>query len=145
MGSVTLFPRSTVPPATAIQPPRIAVAAAPAAKAPPATGGRRGEYAVGDIARELGMSHFSARTIIARLRLLARTQRMPLPRTPRFLGERHVTGPLSITVRSRWDAGEIDAWLDGRLPSGPAGAPAMLPQPIRDDMRRRAEQLARVA
>lgn len=102
----------------------------------PATGGRRGEYALADIARPLGLLHKSIRTIIDALRVLAKHDGMPLPRTPRIVSGKPVKGPNSICKDSRWDAGEIDAWLEGRGPVSPA--PALLPPAIRKEMQLRA-------
>lgn len=109
----------------------------------PATSGKRGEYALGDLARSLGLAHKkSIRTIIDTLRALARHSGMPLPRTPRVVRGRPLAGPQVICKDSRWDAGEIDAWLDGRGPAGPAGAARPpLAAPIRADMADRARRL----
>ncbi|MCP3730408.1 hypothetical protein M9978_08200 [Sphingomonas sp. MG17] len=98
------------------------------------TGGKRGEYAIGDIARALKLTD-KPRTVIDKLRALARHDGMPLPITPRLERGRPIHGPRSIYARSRWDAGEIDAWLDGRGPAAPAQPVA---RPIRDEMRARA-------
>lgn len=147
MGSVEpLFPkRKTVSSAHPTPPGSPRAAAAAVATPLPSTGGRRGEYAIGDVARPLGLSHFAVRTIIDKLRVLAKHDGMPLPRTPRIVDHKPVTGPESIYCKSRWDAGEFDAWLDDRRPSGPAGALPPVPQPVRDAMRARALQIANVA
>lgn len=145
MGVVPLFPEANSSPRSGRGLPPAVTAAAPATDLPPVTGGRRGEYALGDIARQLRMAHLGTRTIIAKLRALAAHDRMPLPRTPRVIEGKPVHGPDSIYRLSRWDAGEFDAWLDGRSPTSPAGAPAILATPIREDMRRRAAQLAGAA
>ena len=105
----------------------------------PATAGRGGQYALADVARPLGLHHKSIRTIIDTLRALARHSGMPLPRTPRVVSGKPLAGPQVICKDSRWDAGEIDAWLDGRGPAGPAAAAApSLPMPIRAEMAQRA-------
>ena len=106
----------------------------------PATAGRFGEYALGDVARPLGLRHKSPRAIIEALRALARHDGMPLPRTPRVHSGNVIRGPRSIMKSSRWDAGEFDAWLDGRGPS-PATAAAASPA-MREGMRERAALIA---
>lgn len=106
-----------------------------------ATGGKRGEYAVGDLARALRLTHLSSRTVIDKLRALARHDGMPLPCTPRIERGVPIHGPRSIYGRSRWDAGEVDAWLDGRGPAAPAQPVA---GPIREEMKRRAARLGEV-
>lgn len=103
----------------------------------PKTGGRRGEYALGDVARELKLSHLSIRSIIDHLRILAKHDGMPLPTTPRTVGRLPVRGPACIWKQSRWDAGRFDAWLDDRNGDPSTPAPS-LPPPIRDEMKRRA-------
>lgn len=145
MGVVQLFPEANPSPRHGRGAPRLAIVAAPATDLPPVTGGRRGEYALGDVARQLRMSHLGTRTIIAKLRALAQHEQMPLPRTPRVIDGKPVRGPDCIYRLSRWDAGEFDAWLEGSSPTSPAGAPAVLAAPIREDMRRRAAQIAGVA
>jgi hypothetical protein len=148
MGEIAPFPKRGVPLrliSSAPLPPRGGDdAGPPAIGSLPATGGRRGEYALGDVARDLSLSHFAVRSIIAKLRALAEHDGMPLPRTPRVVEGRAVTGPDSIYCRSRWDAGEFDAWLDSRSPSGPAaaGMPHLAP-PIRAAMQQRALEIAR--
>ncbi len=114
----------------------------------PATHGARGEYAVGDLARVLKLAHFDVRTIIAKLRLLAATRAMPLPRTPRLVRGAEIHGPAAIYRRSRWDAGEIDAWMDDRGPNAPASMPvagSRVPPPIRMEMAQRARAAAGAA
>lgn len=135
---------SNVLPFSAAPPPR-PQAAAPAAPSPasallPATGGRRGTYAIGDLARELRLPPGrSVRGVIDTLRQLARTSGMPLPRTPRIVGARELRGPAAICKASLWDAGEVDAWLDGRGPAAPA---APVPPAIRADLAARAARIA---
>jgi len=120
----------------------VGAASLPLAGSLPQTGGRQGRYALGDVARALGMAHFSRRTIIDRLRMLAQHQAMPLPLTPRMVGRVPVTGPRAIHVNSRWDAAEFDAWHDGRGPAGPGAAGAMpSPSALRDTMKARALRL----
>lgn len=80
----------------------------------PATAGHRCEYAVGDLARFLGLSHFCPRTVIEHLRAKARYEDMPLPKTPRLYGGRPVSGPDTIWLHSRWDAERFDGWHDER-------------------------------
>lgn len=134
---------ATVIPFTAHRSPRRHAAPLPPDTKPlPATAGRGGQYALADVARPLGLHHKSIRTIIDTLRALARHSGMPLPRTPRVVCGKPLAGPQVICKDSRWDAGEIDAWLDGRGPAGPAAAVApCLPTPIRADMARRALQI----
>ena len=111
----------------------------------PTTGGRRGEYALSDVARSLHILHFETRTIIAKLRQMAKDQRMPLPRTPRMVKGQEQRGPDSIYRHSRWDAGEFDAWLDTRNTGGSAPAnagPRTVPTPIRMEMAERARAAA---
>lgn len=108
----------------------------------PSTSGRRCEYAIGDLARMLGIAHFQPRTIITYLRAKARDERMPLPKTPRLVGGLFVNGPRSICLQSRWDAERFDAWKsesDGDGPCPPAG------RALRADLARRAEAIARPA
>jgi hypothetical protein len=128
-------------PAGDVSPPQTA---SPALPSLPVTGGRRGEYAIGDLARELRLTHYrERRRIIDALRALARHKGMPLPRTPRVHAGKVVDGPGSIHLHSRWDAGEIDAWLDGRTTPGGAGALRIeLPPPLRAEMARRAQEIA---
>jgi hypothetical protein len=101
----------------------------------PATGGRRGEYALADVARPLGLLHRPVRSIVETLRVLARHEGMPLPRSPRIVKGKPLSGPRAICRASRWDAGEFDAWLDGR---GPAAPSVPLAPPVRLDMANRA-------
>lgn len=139
MATVTpLFPPSAPPPR--VMP---AIAASHAGTPLPQTGGRRGEYAIADIARELSLLHRSIRTIVDTLRALAKDAGMPLPRTPRVLKGEVVRGPRSICKDSRWDAAEIDAWLDDRPPTAPAGAARARPlaPPLRAQMAVRARLL----
>lgn len=121
-------------------------AAAPPPLAPPpalpSTAGRRCEYAVGDLARMLGIAHFAPRTIIDYLRAKARQEGMPLPKTPRLRAGQLVTGPQSIWLHSRWDAERFDGWKaesDGDGPCPPASAA------LRADLARRAEAIGRPA
>jgi hypothetical protein len=107
----------------------------------PLLGGRRGEYAVGDIARALSLRYRETRRIIAALRALAANSGMPLPRNPRLLHGREVRGPAAIHKASIWDAGEFDAWIDGRTSPPGAGTPRVAP-PVRAEMARRAAELA---
>lgn len=119
--------------------PRTVPPAGPRSAPIPVTAGSRGEYAIGDLARALKLSHFDIRTIIDKLRQLAKTRNMPLPRTPRLVKGAEVSGPAAIYRRSRWDAGEIDAWMDDRGPAGPTAAAAPpVPLPIRLEMAQRA-------
>lgn len=139
MGVVPLFTQGNPDRGAAEAPHGHSAAAVAVTSTLPATGGRRGEYAIGDLARELSMLHFSRRTIIEHLRALAKKQGMPLPRTPRIVDGKPVTGPESIYAHSRWDAGEFDAWMGGRTPGAPAAA---VPRPVREEMHRRAELIA---
>jgi len=108
----------------------------------PVTGGRRSEYGLGDVARALKLDHFAEiRTIVEKLRALAKHSAMPLPVTPRIVKGEPITGPKMIYRHSRWDAGAIDAWIDGRGPSAPALGVA---PPVRIDMAKRAERMAMV-
>lgn len=106
----------------------------------PSAGGRGGEYAIADVARPLGLRHKSTRVIIDTLRTLAKHEGMPLPRTPRLEKGALIRGPRCIVKNSRWDAGEFDAWLDGRGPS-PVTATASAPT-VRDALRENALRLA---
>lgn len=96
------------------------------------------QYALADVARPLGLSHFAIRTIIEKLRLNAEHDGMPLPRTPRYVSGRKIDGPCAIHAHSRWDAGEFDAWLYGRHP----GAPVAVVSALRAEMAQRAERMA---
>lgn len=97
------------------------------------------EYALADVARRLGLLDFSIRTIVDKLRTLARHDGMPLPRTPRIVKSEPLRGPLVIYSRSRWNAGEFDAWLENR---GPAPTtPAPLAPALIHDMAQRAVAL----
>ena len=129
------------------EPPRPPMPEGKAARARPlaVTHGRRGEYALADVARELKLSHFSVRSIIEKLRALAKHAAMPLPRTPRFVLGQPVLGPRAICRASRWDAGEIDAWIEGGPSGGAPAAPKPLPRPVADEMARRAEKLGQAA
>jgi hypothetical protein len=146
MGEITPFPTRGFPLRliSSTPAPPESEAVAPAATGDlPLTGGRRGEYALGDVARDLKIAHFRCvRTIIEKLRVLAEHDGMPLPVTPRIERGRMIKGPRSIHMHSRWDAGEFDAWLDRRSPSGPAAA-GTVPPPIRAAMQARALELAR--
>jgi hypothetical protein len=146
LSTILRFPvgASVAPPSPA---PR---AAATASRAELKLAQRRGEYAVGDVARRLRISHLSPRRVIETLRVLARHDNMPMPETPRLWRGRPVSGPRAIFANSRWESGRFDAWLDGRDP-GPATAapapaagaqPARTAPPVRDMMRERARQLA---
>ena len=112
-------------------------------RALPATGGRRGEYALADVARPLNMLHLARRTLIAHLRALARHEGMPLPKNPRVVRGETKRGPECIWKESRWDAGEFDAWLNGRGPAPVAAAPA--PDALRAHLAANAARLARGA
>lgn len=104
----------------------------------PFTGGRRNEYALGDIARALAIRHLTVKTIIAQLRTLAVDCSMPLPKSPRLYGGRIVTGPQSIHKHSRWDAELFDAWVESRAHDA---APSLATGPtehLRAEMQRRA-------
>lgn len=132
MATILPFPASRVAPPAAIK--------APATL--PATGGRRCEYAVGDLARMLGISHFAPRTIIEMLRVKARHDGMPLPKTPRLRGGKLVAGPQAIWLHSRWDAERFDGWKaehDGDGPCPPASAA------LRAELARRAEAIGQRA
>ncbi len=129
--------------ATIIDFPAPRLAALPAAPEPaatlPSTSGRRCEYAVGDLARMMGIAHFAPRTIIDLLRAKARHDGMPLPKTPRVWGGKLVSGPQAIWLHSRWDAELFDGWQaagDGDNPCPPASAA------LRADLARRAERIA---
>lgn len=105
----------------------------------PSTSGRRCEYAIGDLARMLGIAHFTPRTIIDLLRAKARDEAMPLPKTPRLRNGRLVAGPQSIWLHSRWDAERFDGWkaeTDGDGPCPPASAA------LRAELVRRAEAIS---
>lgn len=139
MAEIVSFPGSALPrfvPGNPAPPLAAAVMEQPLSLLP-ATGGRRGEYALGDVARELKLSHLSIRSIIDHLRILARHDGMPLPTTPRTVGRLPVHGPACIWKQSRWDAGRFDAWLDGRN-DGPSSPAPALPPPVREEMKRRA-------
>lgn len=130
MASIIQFPGGRIAPHTA--PP-------PAGPALPATGGRRCEYAVGDLARMLGIAHFAPRTIIDLLRAKARQDGMPLPKTPRLRCGQLVAGAQSIWLHSRWDAERFDGWKaasDGDGPCPPAS------NALRAELARRAEAIA---
>lgn len=103
----------------------------------PTTSGRRCEYAVGDLARILGIAHFCPRTVIQHLRAKAAHDGMPLPKTPRLRGGRPLSGPARIWLHSRWDAERFDGWFDcqGDDPFPPASAA------LRDRLARRAADL----
>lgn len=101
-------------------------------------GGRTTGYTLADVARPLALSDFAIRTIIEKLRLLAEHDGMPLPRTPRFVDNRPIRGPRMIHANSRWDAGEFDAWLEGRHP----GAPAAVNDRLRAELAGRAQMMA---
>lgn len=107
----------------------------------PVTGGRRGDYALGDVARHLRIEMLTRASIIARLRLLAVGEQMPLPRNPRQWGKVIVSGPSSICAASIWDAGEFDAWLARRHPRSPAAA-AIDSAVLRAQLAARAADLA---
>lgn len=95
----------------------------------PETGGRRQEYAIGDLARLLKLSHLRSTTIIKRLRSLHLQKAMPLPITPREYGGKICTGSDAIYRHSRWDAERFDAWLQTYLGPPPAGEGVLLPVP----------------
>lgn len=106
----------------------------------PTTSGHRCEYAIGDLARMLGIAHFTSRVIVDYLRAKVRDESMPLPKTPRLLKGKLVSGPQSIWLQSRWDAERFDAWkseCDGDGPCPPASAA------LRADLARRAEHIAK--
>lgn len=134
MPNVLEFPQ----PGGAVRPPHRPIAP----RVPlPTTAGKRGEYALADVARPLSMLHRPVRAIIDALRALHLHDGMPLPRTPRIVRGKPIHGAQMICRGSRWDAGEFDAWLEGRGPASPAPA---LAQPIRREMAARAAKLALV-
>lgn len=106
----------------------------------PVMHGRRGAYAIGDVAQQLRISHLDVRTIIDKLRLLAAHDGMPLPDNPRTWGREIVNGPQSICRASLWDAGRFDAWLDNRHPPSPAAA-AIAAGQLRDQLAANARNL----
>jgi hypothetical protein len=90
----------------------------------PVTHGRRGDYALGDVARKLRIADRSIPTILATLRDLHEQERMPLPLNPRRFKGTIQRGAASIHKGSLWDAGRFDRWLEHRNPPSPADAAA---------------------
>lgn len=109
-------------------------------RALPATGGRRGKYALGDLARPLGLLDRPVRHIVDTLRALHRHEGLPLPHSPRIVNGRPLAGADTICKAALWDAGEVDAWLDHRNPPPPAVAAART-HALRARLARRAEAL----
>lgn len=106
----------------------------------PTTGGRRCEYAVGDLARMFGLGEFSQRTIIRYLRAMAEDEGLPLPKTPRLYQDRILRGAQSIHCKSRWDAERVDGWhLQRDNQENPPAASAAL----RNAMADRALEMAK--
>ena len=138
MADVLRFPERVTPRTVPgnLAPPLAAAAKGVTFPPLPHTGGRRGEYALGDVARELSLSHLSIRVIIDHLRCLAEHDGMPLPTTPRVVQGRPVHGPACIWSKSRWDAARFDAWNEGR--NGPVTPAPALPLPVRLEMQARA-------
>lgn len=122
-------------------PPAAAPVARPARFIPPAHGGRR--YALRDMARKLAFENLDQRTLIAKLRLLARVDGMPLPLNPRTWGTQVFRDHRAICSQSQWDAGQVDYWLERPGPSAPAtSAIPPIPPHARQDMRERALLIA---
>lgn len=126
-------------PTVRVAPHSLSLAADPATASLPTTSGHRCEYAVGDLARLLGIAHFAPRTIIDMLRAKAGQDGMPLPKTPRLRCGKLVAGTQSIWLHSRWDAERFDGWKaenDGDGPCPPASAA------LRAELASRAERIA---
>ncbi len=98
-------------------------------------------YDLAAMALLMGWHDVTARTVVQRLRQLARHDALPLPCTQRLRGGRRCHDASAIVADSQWDAQAVDAWHHG----GPSpGAPAALPPlPLgtREAMARRAAQL----
>jgi hypothetical protein len=98
------------------------------------------------IAGKLGLLHYKERrTIIAKVRLLAEQSNFPLPKNPRFVSGKRITGAQSIDANSIWDRDPVDLWLDGDRP--PAESAALVTQrrtDVAEEMRARALQLVAV-
>ncbi|GGO94942.1 hypothetical protein [Stakelama pacifica] len=146
MGNVTPITdakrRRAPDPGTVLLPP-VPCRSVPSARSLPSSGGRGGEYGLGDVARPLGLAHFEIRTIIDALRVEAAHNGMPLPKTPRHEKGKPITGPRAIVRKSRWDAGEMDAWLESRQRGQSSLPPPGVSQSTREEMARRAAGMGR--
>lgn len=112
------------------------------------TGGRRGQYGIADLARLLMFPDWTIRTVIEKLRTLARVEGMPLPETPRIVAGKELKGPDAIQYHSRWDAALWDAWHllrkrtgSGHLPAGASMPAPTVPPPVRASMAQAAERI----
>lgn len=119
--------------------------AAPPPPPDPAPLFARSEYDLADVARRVSLLHFTERTIVGKLRILAAKHGLPLPRTPRIVNGEVIAGVASIHSKSRWNAGEVDAWLDGRGPAAPAAPAPRIAPALVIDMQHRAAALAQGA
>lgn len=81
----------------------------------PVTAGRRGDYALGDVARRLRIENLTTATIIQHLRLLHDQERMPAPSNHRRYAGRILRGAAAIHKGSLWDAARFDQWLERRV------------------------------
>lgn len=91
------------------------------------------------VARRLGIIDFSARTIIAKVRLLAEHHHFPLPKNPRFVAGVRQVGPQAIDARSVWDKDAVDLWFDDDRPANEsAGLAIARVSSARDELQRRA-------
>ena len=101
------------------------------------------DYTLADMIRINRLEGYAdRRTVIAKLRVLAADEGMPLPVNPRIVRNRSVKGPRMIHARSIWDAGEVDAWNEGRHPTPPALAMQTRFPGLHAEMQRRAQAIA---
>ena len=108
MGNILAFPS----PSRAASPVAPAASGALALTRPAINVAARRYMDLAEVARRLCMEDCARRTLIDRLRGLHDHAGMPLPRNPRFVGGRPAAGAQAIHAGSRWDRGEMLAWLD---------------------------------
>lgn len=99
-------------------------------------------YDLAAMAQLLGWDDVQPRTVIQRLRALARRDGLPLPCTARARNGRRCTGADAICASSQWDAQLVDAWHHNPGPAAPAAGLPPVPPAARAAMAGRARAIA---
>jgi hypothetical protein len=120
-------------------PQRLSGHAAPA-RPRPALARHASDLSLAAVARRLRLDHHASRTIVSKLRVLVEASGFPLPRNPRIVRGKRLTGPKSVCAASVWDRDEVELWLEGDQPP-PAAAAAERSQGVRDQLAARARAM----